>query len=103
MDADTLRIISTICSIVGSALLAIRVTGILSALSKVANAHEKNLQAFKSIYEDSSRALIQLENSMALIDKAKKLPLLVAGFVLIIAAALLQLLALLIQTGGINS
>ncbi|WP_316367752.1 hypothetical protein [Candidatus Thiodiazotropha sp. CDECU1] len=102
MDIESIKIISAICSIAGSSILALRVTGILKALSIVAQAHEFNINAHSSVQKNSDRALIQLKNSTEHVEKAQKLPLLISGFLLIILAAILQLIALIMQNGWFN-
>jgi len=44
MIIESIRIIATILRVAGSGILAFRVTGILSALSMVANTHDINIQ-----------------------------------------------------------
>ena len=44
MSVESIKIIAAIMGIIGSAILAYRVTGILSALSLVAGCHEVNIQ-----------------------------------------------------------
>jgi hypothetical protein len=97
MDVESIRIISAIFSIIGSLLLAYRVTGILRALATVGNAHEGNIQNLAN--QNKNRVLVQLVNSTERVREAQKLPLLVVGFAFIILAAVLQLVALLCQTG----
>lgn len=99
MDIESIKIISVICSIIGSSLLAFRVTGMLRALAIVADCHEYNLNGLVSVNQNSKRELIQLGKSTEHVKKAQKLPLLMAGFVLIIMATVLQFLALIIQNG----
>ena len=103
MDVETLKILSAICSIIGSSLLAYRVTCILRALAIVADAHEYNIESLVSVNQDDKRALIQLGNSTAHVKKAQKLPLLILGFGFIIFAAILQFLVLIIQNGWLSA
>ena len=63
MDVESIRIISAIFSIIGSSLLAYRVTGILRALTIVANAHEGNINSLFSVHQNGERALIHRGNS----------------------------------------
>lgn len=44
MNIEVIKILAAIFSIVGSGILAFRVTGILTALSFVVDAHEANIQ-----------------------------------------------------------
>lgn len=99
MDINTIKIISSLFSIIGSIILAYRVTGILHALSIVADAHEVTIDNLVSAHRNPQNALVHLGNSTANVEKAKKLPLLIAGFTFIILAAVLQLVALAMQNG----
>ncbi|MFA5171650.1 MAG: hypothetical protein WC426_08780 [Sulfuriferula sp.] len=88
---DTIKVLAAICSIIGSAILAYRVTGILSALSLVANCHEVNIQ---QLIPKSKRDMHLMVNSPALVAKAQKKALLITGFIFLIASGVLQLIAL---------
>ena len=92
MDIESIKIIAAILSIVGSGILAYRVTGILSALSLVANVHEINIQ---QLVPSQKGDIYNLGNSTAHVEKAQKTKLLILGFVLIIMSGGLQLVALL--------
>ena len=92
MSIESIKIIAAILSIVGSAILAYRVTGILSALSLVANAHEVNIQ---QIMPNQKGDIYNLGNSTEHVVKAKKTGLLILGFSLFILSGVLQLVALL--------
>ena len=96
MSIETIKIIAAIFSIVGSGILAFRVTGILSALSFVAKVHEFNIQQLMP--NNSARNKYNLENSTAHVRKARKKGLLVTGFVCILLSAVLQLIALVISS-----
>ncbi|WP_146209049.1 hypothetical protein [Halomonas sp. A11-A] len=88
---ETIKILAAISSIIGSAILAYRVTGILSSLSFVANCHELNIQ---QLMPDHQGDIYNLGNSTAHVEKAQKKGLLITGFVLLIASGVLQLVAL---------
>lgn len=94
MSIESIKIIAAILSIVGSGILAYRVTGILSALSIVANAHELNIQQLMPNYQSD---IYNLGNSTEHVKKAKKTGLLILGFSLFILSGVLQLLALLMS------
>jgi hypothetical protein len=94
MIIENIKIIAAISSIVGSGILAYRVTGILSALSLVANVHEVNIQ---QLMPDQKGEIYNLGNSTAHIEKAQKTKLLALGFFLIILSGVLQLVALLMS------
>lgn len=91
MSVETIKIIAAICSIVGSSILAYRVTGILSALSLVANCHEVNIQ---QLMPNKNGNIYNIVNSKVHIEKAQKKFLLITGFVLLIASGVLQFMAL---------
>jgi len=94
MSVESIRIIGSVLSIVGSGILAFRVTGILSALSVVANAHEINIQQLMPTHKSD---IINLGNSTAHVEKAQKNGLLIVGFILIISSGALQLIALMMS------
>ncbi len=95
MSVETIKIISSLFSIFGSAILAYRVTGILSALSLVANAHELSIQ---QLMPNNTGSIYNLRNSMAHAERARKTGLLLTGFVFIIVAGVLQFIALLLES-----
>jgi hypothetical protein len=96
MSIESIKIIGAVCSVVGSGILAFRVTGILSALSIAANAHEINIQ---QLMPDHKGNIINLGNSTAHVERAQKKGLLIIGFVLIISSGVLQLIALVMSKG----
>jgi len=96
MNIEAIKIIAAIFSIVGSGILALRVTGILSALSFVADVHEVNIQQLMPDNQTSN--VYNLDNSTAHIERAQKKGLLITGFVCIILSGILQLVALLISS-----
>lgn len=89
----TIKILAAISSIVGSAILAYRVTGILSALSLVANCHELNIQQLMPNHQGD---IHNFGNSTAHVEKAQKTKFLITGFVFLIASGVLQLIALVV-------
>jgi len=91
MSIESIKIIAAILSIAGSGILAFRVTGILSALSLVARAHEINIQQLMPNHQGN---IVNLGNSTAHVEKAEKNGLLITGFVLFILSGVLQLIAL---------
>lgn len=91
MTIETIKILAAISSIIGSVILAYRVTGILSALSLVASCHELNIQQLMPNYRGD---IHNLGNSTAHVEKAQKKGLLITGFVFLIASGVLQLIAL---------
>lgn len=92
MAVESVKILAAICSIVGSVILAYRVTGILSALSLVANCHELNIQ---QLMPDHRGDIHNLANSNKHVENSQKKGLLVTGFAFFIASGVLQLMALL--------
>lgn len=91
MNPATLKIITTVLSLVGSGLLAWRVKGILEALALV-KAHEFNIQQLMQRSGD----IYNLANSTEHVDKAQHYRLLVVGFLCLFASAALQLISLLV-------
>jgi len=91
MSVESIKIIAAIFSIVGSAILAFRVTGILSVLSLVASTHEVNIQQLMPNHQGD---IYNFGNSTAHVEKAQKKGLLITGFALIIISGVLQLVAL---------
>jgi|CXWL01.1.fsa_nt_gi hypothetical protein len=91
MSIESIKIIAAILSIAGSGILAFRVTGILSALSLVASAHEINIQ---QLMPNQQGNILNLGNSTAHVEKAQKNGLLITGFVLFVLSGVLQLIAL---------
>ncbi|MHB1099214.1 MAG: hypothetical protein ACYCZR_06630 [Burkholderiales bacterium] len=91
MSIESIKIIAAILGIAGSGILAFRVTGILSALSLVASAHEINIQQLMPNHQGN---ILNLGNSVAHVEKAQKKGLLITGFVLFILSGVLQLIAL---------
>jgi len=92
MSIESIKIISAILSIIGSGILAYRVTGILSALSLVAGCHEVNIQQLMPNHKGD---IHNLGNSTEHVEKAQKKLLLIVGFVFFILSGVLQLIALL--------
>jgi len=94
MSIESIKIIAAVLSIVGSGILAFRVTGILSALSLVADAHELNIQQLMPTHKGD---IYNLGNSPAHVEKAKRKGLLITGFAFIILSGVLQLIALVMS------
>ena len=92
LDAGFLKGLAAVASICASLLLAWCVTDILKALALVASAHEINIHELAS-----DRHHIQiLTNSPQHIENAQRTGLLVAGFLLLFAAGVLNLLSLFV-------
>jgi len=94
MEIESIKIIAAISSIIGAAILAYRVTGILSALSLVAKCHELNIQQLMPNHQED---IYNLGNSTAHVEKAQKNGLLITGFIFFILSGVLQLIALLMS------
>ena len=92
MNIESIKIIAAICGIVGSIILAYRVTGILSALTLVTSCHELNIQ---QLMPDHKGDIYNLTDSTAHVKNAQKKGLLITGFVFFIMSGVLQLVALL--------
>lgn len=94
MDADTLKIGAAVLSLVGSALLAWRVKGILEALALVTLAHEANIQQLMQPSGD----IYNFGNSTKHVENARKFGLLILGFACLIISAGLQLVAFFVAS-----
>ncbi len=93
IDADNLRIMAAISSVVGSGLLAWRVKRILDALTLVAGAHEVNIQQLMPNHQGD---IYNLGNSTAHVERAKGTWLLVIGFLLLAASGALNFWAVML-------
>ncbi|MBY6205632.1 hypothetical protein [Halomonas denitrificans] len=93
MTVETIKILAALSSIIGSIILAYRVTGILTAVSLVAECHELNIQ---QLMPNQTGDIQNLGNSTAHIERAQKKRLLITGFAFLIASGILQLVALLV-------
>lgn len=92
MSVATIKVLAATCSLIGSGLLAWRVTGILRALALVVHAHEANIVQLMN----GGRELVHFANSTAHVENAQRYWVLILGFLFILASASLQLLSLLI-------
>lgn len=92
MTIETIKILAAISSIIGSAILAYRVTGILAALTLVARCHEVNIE---QLMPTSKGDIHYLANAPSHVEKAQKKALLITGFIFLIASGVLQLIALI--------
>jgi hypothetical protein len=91
MSIESIKIVAAIMGIIGSVILAYRVTGILSALSLVVGCHEVNIQ---QLMPNQQGDIYNLGDSTAHVEAAQKKGLLITGFVFFILAGVLQLVAL---------
>ncbi|WP_226066819.1 hypothetical protein [Dickeya zeae] len=92
MTIETIKILAVISSIIGSGILAYRVTGILSALTLVVNCHEVNIE---QLMPNHKGGIHYLANAPKHVEKAQKKTLLITGFVFLITSGILQLMALM--------
>jgi hypothetical protein len=92
---ESIKIISAILSIIGSGILAFRVTGILSALSFVAEVHEVNIQQLMP--SSNANYLTNLENSTNHINKSNKKGLLITGFACLFLSGVFQCIAIILS------
>ena len=92
MDINTLKILAAVLSLIGSGLLAWRVSGILSALAFVARAHEENIRQILQTTGD----IYHFAGAPQHVERAEKRWLLWIGFGCLIVSALLQLGSLFI-------
>lgn len=89
VDASILKGIAAVSSVAGSVVLAIRVKGLLEALTFVAGMHEHNIQELAS----SNRDIVLARNAPQQIESAKRTGLLMVGFGLLILSGALNLWA----------
>ena len=92
MEIESIKIIAAICAVLGSSILAFRVTGILKALALVGQAHEINIHQLMN--DDGVSKIVHMANTTDHVDRANKAGLLIVGFLLTIASGLLQVAAL---------
>lgn len=92
MTIETIKILAAISSIIGSMILAYRVTGIIAALSLAINCHEENI---KQLMPTNKGDVYYLANATTHVKNAQKKPLLITGFIFLIASGFLQFTALI--------
>ena len=100
ITVEVIKISAAIFSILGSAILAYRVSGVLWALGRASEAHDLNITQLMLL--KAGRDLDQiyhLGNVSEIVEKAQKRLLIIVGFSLIILSALLQFWALLAELG----
>lgn len=100
---ETIKIISSISSILGASILAYRVTGILKSLSLVAHFHDDSIKKITSFVANPHQNIVIGVNSNQHVARAEKMPLLLIGFGLTILSGVLQLIALFINNGWFNA
>lgn len=100
ISVEVIKIAAAIFSILGSAILAYRVTGVLWALGRASEVHDLNITQLMRIQAGHKlENLIHLGNVTEVVEKAQKKLLIIIGFSLIILSALLQMWALLAELG----
>ena len=87
---EKLQLAAAALSVVGSGLLAWRVSQIVKALSLVAAAHEENIAQLMS----GATQITHFGNSPAHVERAKGTVLLVTGFLFLAASGALNIIAL---------
>ncbi len=95
MSIESIKILAAIFSIIGSGILAFRVTGILSALNMVADCHEANIQ---QLMPNNKGDIFNFTDTIKHVERAKKKGLLITGFAFFILSGVLQLIALLMAS-----
>lgn len=90
ITAESLKVAAAVFGVIGSLILAYRVTGILSALSQVVALHEINTAQLLKNRGD----IIQFRNTTELVTAAQRKPLLFTGFAFFVLSAILQLASL---------
>lgn len=93
MDISLLNLLAAILGVIGSAILAFRVTGILKALAIVTQFHEMNIDQLMN--DDGKKKLFHFANSTQHVKKAEKRFLLILGFFMIILGAVLQSISII--------
>ncbi|QIB34606.1 hypothetical protein [Ancylobacter pratisalsi] len=89
IDPNVIKALAAICSVIGSILLAIRVKGLLEALTFVAKMHESNIHELSS----GNFTIVIARGSTQHIENARRAGLLMTGFVFLILSGLLNLWA----------
>ncbi|UCQ12821.1 hypothetical protein [Edwardsiella tarda] len=92
MMIETIKILAAISSIIGSMILAYRVTGILAALSLAVNCYEVNIRQLMPTHEGD---IHYLSNVTMHVKNAQKKRLLITGFIFLILSGFLQFTALI--------
>jgi hypothetical protein len=87
---EKLQLAAAALSVVGSGLLAWRVSQIVKALSLVASAHEANIAQLMS----NASQVTHFGNSTAHVERAKGTGLLITGFLFLGASGALNIIAL---------
>lgn len=88
LELESIKIMSGFFAVIGSAILAYRVKGMLRTLALVEKANEINVKQIMT--DDGLKKLVFIQNTSAHVDRAQKTPLLIVGFLLIIASGVLQ-------------
>lgn len=94
MTIETIKILAAISSIIGSVILAYRVTGILAALTLTANCHEVNIE---QLMPTNKGDIHYFANATTHVKKAQKKVLLITGFIFLIASGIFQFIALIME------
>ena len=89
-----MRVIASVLSVVGSGLLAWRVTGLLKALALAIRIHETTILSLADDGKSTGGDVAVLIGAPTHVERAEKRGLLVTGFVCVIASACIQLLLL---------
>lgn len=91
---DSIRIAATIISLIGTSILALRVSGLLKSLALATKAHEAAILAFSHSLNNPNQSVEIPIGSTDHVERANKTNLLMAGFFLVIVSILLHGLAL---------
>lgn len=94
---ESIKIAATIISLLGTSILALRVSGLLKSLALAAKAHEAAILAFSHSLNNPNKAIQIPVSSTEHVERANKISLLMLGFFLVIVSILLHGLALYIS------
>jgi len=97
---DSLRIVATIISLVGTSILALRVSGLLKSLALAAKAHEAAILAFSHSLNNPDKAVQIPIGATDHVESANKTNLLMLGFSLVSISILLHGFALHLSISG---
>jgi len=90
-----LKVIASVLSVIGSGLLAWRVTGLLKSLTLAIKIHETTIQSLADNGQSTAGNVVVFTGAPAHVERAERRGLLVTGFVFVTASACIQLFLLL--------
>ena len=95
MNPDVLRVIASVLSVVGSGLLAWRVTGLLKSIAMAIKIHETTILSLADNGRSAGGNVVVFTGAPTHVEQAEKRGLLVTGFLCVVASACIQLFLIL--------